>query len=139
MTRAHAPTRHSGRSCQSLGETVRHRLISLLAGTLLAHAGAQTREAPPRRFKSRIDLVSITATVLDANGKLVSGLTQDEFEVYEDGVPQALTHFGSDRVPIGLGLLLDTSDSMRGSGSSTRARRSRASCSTCSARTTSSS
>lgn len=89
-------------------------LISLLAGTLLAHAGAQTREAPPRRFKSRIDLVSITATVLDANGKLVSGLTQDEFEVYEDGERQALTHFGSDRVPIGLGLLLDTSDSMRG-------------------------
>lgn len=88
-------------------------LISLLAGTL-AHAGAQTREAPPRRFKSRIDLVSITATVLDANGKLVSGLTQDEFEVYEDGERQALTHFGSDRVPIGLGLLLDTSDSMRG-------------------------
>ena len=72
------------------------------------------REAPPRRFKSRIDLVSITATVMDANGELVSGLTQDEFEVYEDGERQALTHFGSDRVPIGLGLLLDVSDSMRG-------------------------
>ena len=44
----------------------------------------------------------------------VSGLTQDEFEIYEDGERQAITHFGSDRVPIGLGLLLDVSDSMRG-------------------------
>jgi Ca-activated chloride channel family protein len=89
-------------------------LIGLLAATLLTHAAAQTGEAPPRRFKSRIDLVSITATVLDASGALVSGLTAAEFEVYEDGERQALTHFGSDRVPIGLGLLLDVSDSMRG-------------------------
>jgi Ca-activated chloride channel homolog len=89
-------------------------MIGLAAGTLLAHPQAQTREAPPRRFKARVDMVSITATVTDADGGLVSGLTQDEFEIYEDGTPQAIAHFGSDRVPIGLGLLLDVSDSMRG-------------------------
>jgi VWFA-related protein len=92
----------------------RAALIALLAGTLLAHASAQTGEGPSRRFKSRIDLVSITATVLDASGRLVSSLTRDDFEVYEDGQRQAITHFSSARVPIGLGLLLDVSDSMRG-------------------------
>jgi Ca-activated chloride channel homolog len=95
-------------------KTGRIALIGLVAGTLLAHAGAQTRETAPKRFKSRIDLVSITATVVDANGTLVPGLNRDDFEVYEDGERQTVTHFGSDRVPIGLGLLLDVSDSMRG-------------------------
>ncbi len=89
-------------------------LIGLVAGTWLVHAAAQTREAPTRRFKARVDMVTITATVMDGNGRLVSGLTQDEFEIYEDSERQPITHFGSDRVPIGLGLLLDVSDSMRG-------------------------
>jgi VWFA-related protein len=93
---------------------VRLALIGLVAGTLLAPAAAQTPEPPPRRFKARVDMVSITATVFDANGRLVSGLTQDDFEIYEDGERQPITHFGSERVPIGLGLLLDVSDSMRG-------------------------
>jgi Ca-activated chloride channel homolog len=91
---------------------IRLALIGVTAGTVLAHA-AQAPE-PPRRFKARVDMVSITATVMDADGRLISGLTQDEFEIYEDGERHAITHFGSDRVPIGLGLLLDVSDSMRG-------------------------
>ena len=86
----------------------------VLALTLMAHAGAQTRDVPMRRFKSGIDLVSITATVADANGRLVPGLTRDQFQIYEDSQPQVITHFSSERVPIGLGLLLDVSDSMRG-------------------------
>jgi len=86
----------------------------VLALILMAHAGAQTGDVPMRRFKSGVDLVSITATVADANGKLVPGLTRDQFQVYEDAQPQVITHFSSERVPIGLGLLLDVSDSMRG-------------------------
>jgi Ca-activated chloride channel homolog len=88
--------------------------VILLAGMLLAHAAAQTPEPPPKRFKSRVDVVSITATVVDANGAFVSGLTRDDFEVFEDGERQTITHFATERVPIGLGLLLDVSDSMRG-------------------------
>ena len=42
------------------------------------------------------------------------GLTRDAFEVYEDGVKQTITQFSGERVPIGLGLLLDISDSMYG-------------------------
>ena len=92
----------------------RAALVGIVAVAIVAVAGAQTRSASPQRFKSRVDLVTITATVVDAQGRYVSGLTREAFEVYEDGERQTLTHFSSDRVPIGLGMLLDVSDSMRG-------------------------
>lgn len=56
----------------------------------------------------------VTATVRDANGKLVTGLPQEAFEVYENGVRLPIAQFTNERVPLGLGLLLDTSDSMFG-------------------------
>ena len=66
------------------------------------------------RFKSGVELINVTATVLDANGHFVSGLRKEDFAVYEDGQPQAVTHFSSERVPVSLGIALDTSQSMAG-------------------------
>jgi Ca-activated chloride channel homolog len=65
-------------------------------------------------LRSRVDIVTVTATVLDAEGRLVTGLPREAFEVYEDGDRQTITQFTNERVPVGLGLLLDTSDSMFG-------------------------
>jgi VWFA-related protein len=56
----------------------------------------------------------VTATVTDASGHFVSGLRQEDFEVFEDDELQAVTQFSADRVPVSLGILLDTSQSMRG-------------------------
>lgn len=64
--------------------------------------------------RSGVDVVTVTATVLDAEGKLVTGLTKEAFEIYEDGEPQTITQFTNERMPVGLGLLLDVSDSMFG-------------------------
>ncbi|HSC29542.1 MAG TPA: VWA domain-containing protein, partial [Vicinamibacterales bacterium] len=83
----------------------------LLAAAL--QAGGQVPQAPPV-LKSRIDMVMVTATVLDADGGLVTGLPREAFEVFEDGDPQTISQFATERVPIGLGLLLDISDSMYG-------------------------
>jgi VWFA-related protein len=44
----------------------------------------------------------------------VSGLRQDQFLVYEDDQPQTVTHFSAERVPVSLGIVLDTSGSMAG-------------------------
>jgi Ca-activated chloride channel family protein len=52
--------------------------------------------------------------VRDENGKLVTGLPREAFQVFEDSAPVAITQFENERVPIGLGLLLDISDSMFG-------------------------
>jgi VWFA-related protein len=66
------------------------------------------------RFKSGVDLVNVTATVTDRNGRFVPGLRQEDFIVYEENQLQEVTHFSSDRVPVSLGIVLDTSGSMVG-------------------------
>jgi Ca-activated chloride channel family protein len=65
-------------------------------------------------FKSAIETVLVTVTVTDANGRLITGLGKDDFEVFENGEPQPVTQFTDHRVPVSLGVLLDASDSMRG-------------------------
>jgi Ca-activated chloride channel family protein len=65
-------------------------------------------------LRSGVDVVMVTATVTDAEGRLVTGLPRDAFEVFEDGERQTITQFTNERVPVGLGLLLDMSDSMFG-------------------------
>src|SRR5207245_6345851 len=67
-----------------------------------------------RLLKSGIEVISVAATVRDSDGRLVTGLSRDAFEIFEDGERQAVTQFTSERVPIGLGVLLDISDSMYG-------------------------
>jgi VWFA-related protein len=66
------------------------------------------------KFRSGVELINVTATVTDAGGRFVSGLGQDEFEVFEDNQPQTVTHFSADRVPVSLGILFDSSQSMQG-------------------------
>jgi Ca-activated chloride channel homolog len=67
-----------------------------------------------RRLESGVDIVMVTATVLDAEGHLVTGLPREAFGIWEDGVEQKITVFSGERVPVGLGVLLDVSDSMFG-------------------------
>jgi Mg-chelatase subunit ChlD len=66
------------------------------------------------RFRSGVDLVNVTATVVDRSGRFVPGLRQSDFIVYEENELQEVTHFSNERVPVSLGLVLDTSGSMVG-------------------------
>ena len=66
------------------------------------------------RFKSGVELINVNATVSDTTGRFVPGLRQEDFIVYEDGQPQSVTHFSAERVPVSLGVVLDTSGSMDG-------------------------
>lgn len=65
-------------------------------------------------FRARVETVQVTVTVTDANGRLITGLSRDDFEIFEDGAVQPVTQFTDERVPVSLGVLLDASDSMRG-------------------------
>lgn len=66
------------------------------------------------RFKSGVELINVNATVTDRSGRFVPNLTQDDFIVYEDDQPVGITHFSAERVPVSLGIVLDTSGSMAG-------------------------
>ncbi len=83
----------------------------------------QARQRPPQAaepadadgvFRAGIELINVSATVTDARGRFVDGLTQDDFLVYEDGEPVEITQFDNERVPVSLGIALDTSGSMDG-------------------------
>jgi VWFA-related protein len=65
-------------------------------------------------FKSGVETIHVTVTVTDNNGRLIAGLTKDDFEVFEDGQRVPVTQFSDKRVPVSLGVLLDISDSMLG-------------------------
>jgi Ca-activated chloride channel family protein len=82
--------------------------VAVVAAT--AVAGAQSQEG--FRFRSGVDLVNVTATVTDEDGRFVSGLRREDFTVYEDGKLQDVSHFSNERVPVSLGIVLDTSGSM---------------------------
>jgi len=63
-------------------------------------------------FRADVHLVNIGFSVRDAQGKLVTNLTQDDFEVLDDGVPQKIAFFArSADVPLTLGLVVDQSGS----------------------------
>ena len=56
----------------------------------------------------------MTATVTDARGRFVGGLTRDDFQIYQDGELVEITQFDNERVPVSLGIVIDTSGSMEG-------------------------
>ena len=85
--------------------------MACAASAALAAAQAPPRPADP---SCGVDVVTVTATVVDPAGRLVTGLSKDDFLVYDDSEEQAITQFVSERVPVSLGLLLDVSDSMTG-------------------------
>lgn len=72
---------------------------------------AQDRSA---RFQSGVDLISVTATVVDREGHLVTGLPIEAFDIFEEGERQTISQFTNERVPVSLAVLLDVSDSMFG-------------------------
>jgi Ca-activated chloride channel family protein len=82
--------------------------------TTISVSGQQQDGGQTFKFRTGVELINVTATVTDRNGHFVSGLRRDDFRVYEDDVERPITHFSSERVPVSLGIALDTSGSMDG-------------------------
>jgi len=80
----------------------------------LAAISLRAQDNSQFRFRSGVELINVTATVSDADGRFVPNLTQDDFIVYEDDQRVDVTHFTAERVPVSLGIALDTSGSMAG-------------------------
>src|SRR5687768_1711637 len=82
----------------------------LLAG--LALAALATGRAAAAQFRSSIDAVEVYATVIDARGEPVMGLTAADFTVEEDGQRQAVTTFAAGEFPLALAVAVDRSFSV---------------------------
>src|SRR3954464_1711256 len=84
-------------------------LFFAIAGTAVLAARQQT-------FKTEVDLVHFSLVVTDKQGTPIDGLTAEDFEVIEEGKPQAIKFFAAGdpetAPPLHIGFLLDTSGSM---------------------------
>src|SRR3977135_2468195 len=60
-----------------------------------------------------VELVLLDVSVKKPNGGYVTGLTKDQFQIYENGVPQKITEFAIADVPVAVGLVMDDSGSMQ--------------------------
>jgi Ca-activated chloride channel homolog len=89
-----------------------HPLLATLSAVAVAAVSLTAQSSDGFRFRSGVELVNVTATVTDDTGRFVSGLRKEDFTVYDNGTRQDVTYFSSDRVPVSLGILLDTSGSM---------------------------
>jgi len=91
------------------------KCLALLVAVLVATGSAwrqQRVETPVLTIRS--DLVSLTIAVVDARGVLVPGLRQEDFTVFDNGERQMIQFFSSEDVAATIGLLIDSSGSMRG-------------------------
>jgi VWFA-related protein len=73
---------------------------------------AQGQSEDPYTIAVEVDIALFNVTVRDRRGLLVSGLTQDDFQVSEDGLPQQITLFAAEDSPATVGLVIDSSGSM---------------------------
>jgi Ca-activated chloride channel family protein len=79
----------------------------------LATVPASTLSQTPT-FRSGVEIVALSDSVVDTDQQFVNDLGQQDFEVFENGVRRKLTFFGAAGVPVDVVLLLDTSSSMVG-------------------------
>ena len=74
---------------------------------------SQSRQGDQYTISVSVDMVVLHATVRNRKGILVSGLDKEDFQVYEDGVPQQIEYFSHEDIPVTVGLVVDNSGSMR--------------------------
>jgi Ca-activated chloride channel homolog len=73
-------------------------------------------EGTPRNdstIRVNVDLVLVPVTVTDSLGRLVTGLDKENFDIYEGKEEQVIRHFSSEDSPVSIGIIVDTSGSMK--------------------------
>ena len=88
--------------------------VAGIALAIVALAYATTPSAAPQaQFTARSELVVLNVRVTDRGGGYATGLTADSFRIFEEGQPQEVRFFESADAPVTVGLIIDSSGSMR--------------------------
>jgi Ca-activated chloride channel family protein len=77
-----------------------------------ASSPSQSANGDQYTIRENVDFVVLHPTVKDRRGSLVSGLSKDDFQIYEDGVLQQIKYFSHEDIPVTVGLVVDNSGSM---------------------------
>ncbi len=92
--------------------TARPAALFVAVGLAMAPATAQP---PPQELsarppiRARVELVNVDVFVTDRRGNFVTGLTRENFRIFDEGVPQPITHFAPLEAPARVLVLLETS------------------------------
>jgi Ca-activated chloride channel family protein len=88
--------------------------VEAVAGRQAVVPAPQAPQAPDKSqvFRAGVEIVSLNVTVTDSQGRYITDIAQEEFNVFEDGAKQELTYFNRTNLPIALSLLIDSSASM---------------------------
>jgi Ca-activated chloride channel family protein len=86
-------------------------LLAALLGAAGPVAARQDDAAAPL-FRAKSDVVVLHVNVFDGRSDAVPNLPQSAFQIAEDGVPQTITFFSNEDVPVAVGLVVDNSGSM---------------------------
>jgi VWFA-related protein len=85
----------------------------LVAAAVIAGMAVNGRQEPQGAFSARAEVVVLHVMVTERAGRNVAGLTADRFTVLEDGRRQEIRFFASQDAPVTIGLIVDSSGSMR--------------------------
>jgi Ca-activated chloride channel family protein len=102
-------------------------LLPASAALAQQSSGSTSQQAPPsaptpsqqapqsgQTFKREVNLVDVLFTVLNRRNKLVPDLAENDFKVFDEGKPQEIRYFSRQTdLPLRIGMLLDTSNSIR--------------------------
>jgi len=88
-------------------------LTAALSLPLLSQTPQQPKGDTPFQIGVSVNLVQLPVTVNDKDGLMVAGLKQENFQILEDKVPQEISLFKHEDIPLSLGLVIDNSGSMR--------------------------
>jgi len=70
------------------------------------------RARPGGLIRMNVNLVLIPVTITDPLNRLVTGLEQEDFKIYENNVEQKITSFATEDAPVSIGIIFDLSGSM---------------------------
>src|SRR5580765_2178850 len=93
-------------TCPTHGMSWRHALAAFFIAPLIF-----AQENPVTTFRTDSNLVSLNVSVFDQDGRILKGLPQSAFTVFEDNQKQEIKIFRQEDVPISLGLVIDASAS----------------------------
>jgi Ca-activated chloride channel homolog len=79
----------------------------------IAHTAANASHERTKPLLKNVELVLVPVTVTDAADHAITGLEKNDFALYEDGRPQIISSFSSEDGPLSLGVIFDTSKSMK--------------------------
>ena len=112
---AHSDKLHIRRKGASTNQCLAVLVSLIVLPSMFQHpenAPTQSRQGAPFTISVSVDIVVVNATVRDRKGVPVSNLNKEDFQVYEDGIPQQIECFSHEDIPVTVGLVIDNSGTM---------------------------